>query len=161
MSAALRSLIDSWISAVPPRVRLTVGWGSLVVLGLVPVVVRGRQVLEVGVEVHTVGDVPVLVLSNLSDEDWSELALHVDARYLASRAHLPAGLAWRLTPDALLDSNAWLLGRIDPYYAGLDPNGETGSAPANYRPTHLVFTVGSGAARRTAHLEVPPSAPAP
>ena len=161
MSVALRSMVDGWVNTVPPRVRLTVGWGSLAVLGLMPVVVRGRQVLDVGVEMHAVGDVPVLVLSNHSDEDWSELTLQADARYLASRAHLPAGLAWRLTPDALLDSNAWLLGRIDPYYAGLDPSGETGSAPSNYRPVHLVFTVGSGTARRTAHLEVPPSAPAP
>jgi hypothetical protein len=142
-------------------VRLTVGWGSLVLLGLMPVVVRGRQVLDVGVEVHAVRDVPVLVLSNHSDEDWSDLTLQADGRYLASRAHLPAGLAWRLTPDALLDSNAWLLGRIDPYYAGLDPSGETGSAPPDYRPLHLVFTVGAGAARRTAHLEVPPSTPTP
>lgn len=113
--------------------------------------------LPVDIELQRVGGapaLPVLVVTNTSREDWSLVSVRVDDVYVAERAELEAGLGWRLTPDALLDTRAWLHARVDPYYAARSGEALTRTAPPDYVSRRVVVRVGAGEAARERSLEV-------
>ena len=116
--------------------------------------------LPVDVTLQWVGPVralPVLTITNTGREDWSKVTVRVDDVYVAERRGLEAGLGWRLTPDALLDTRAWLYALSDPYYAARTTESLSRTAPPAYEAQRVSVRVGEGDAALEHTLEVRPT----
>jgi len=117
--------------------------------------------LPVDAELQRVGRspaLPVLTITNTGREDWARVWVRVDDIYIAERPGLEAGLGWRLTPDALVDTRAWLHARSDPYYAARTSESLNRTAPPDYEAKRIVVRVGEGEAARERAVDVRPAA---
>ena len=119
-------------------------------------VYRGGR-LPVDAELQRVGGgaaIHVLTITNMGREDWPNVSVRVDDVYVAERGRLEAGLGWRLTPDALVDTRAWLHARVDPYYAARTGEHLSATAPPDYRAQRVIVRVGDGESARERAVEV-------
>jgi len=142
----------------PDRVRWgAYGLGAACIVAVAAWLVFEGLRLPVDVELQRVGrspPLPVLTITNLGREDWARVSVRVDDIYIAERPGLEAGLGWRLTPDALVDTRAWLHARSDPYYAARTSESLNRTAPPDYEAKRVVVRVGEGETARERAVDV-------